>query len=96
MIRSEATFCLHTLRGADKILASALGSEFEISLTKELSAASVGQMQTASKLMSVYDLCFDQDCAALDLGSLPVGERYVDGLSDVSIFDGSWQERRNW
>jgi hypothetical protein len=81
----DAAAALAIMREADSALARILDDQFAGWLSK-LSAESPKQAAAvASKLLAIYDLCFDTRTLALDLPGLPLGETYSrSGFSAVT------------
>jgi hypothetical protein len=85
LIASEAHACLLAMRELDADLAAAFTSEFEVSLLAEREMPRLGTMHLSSKLLSIYDLCFDRDTSSLRTDSLPFGEAYAPGLEGLAV-----------
>jgi len=84
LISEESFSCLKYLRQIDPIFAEAFTSTFDEKLLAELKTKKLNTMQLASKLMSIYDLCYDSDVRSLDPSHLPQSH-YVQGLIGIDV-----------
>lgn len=86
LVGDESKKCLGILKEENEFIRSFINANFESFLDRELESNSLNSMQTASKIMSIHDLCVDNDTRCLVTDSLPFGEDYVSGFSNVAIF----------